>query len=129
VRSEFQPFVRSVPTFCAANADATGTFNLNPFNTIVSCVPFNFLVSPSANAETYRVSSSVNAEVQAAVRLRVEDKTLYLGFNQSFESPEAIRINITLPAGQLARVENRGTGDIILNPGVTTCQTFAWIFT
>jgi hypothetical protein len=51
------------------------------------------------------------------VRLRVEDKTLYLGFNQSFESPEAISINITLPAGQLVRVDNRGTGDIILNPG------------
>jgi hypothetical protein len=82
-------------------------------------VPFNFLISPSIDANTYSVSSSVNAEVQAAVRLRVEDKILYLGFNQSFESPEAIRINISLPAGQLLRVSNRGMGDVIINPGET----------
>jgi hypothetical protein len=99
----------------------TGTYTLNPFTAIVSCVPFNFLVSPSADANTYTVSSSVNAAVQAAVRLRVEDKTLYLGFNQSFESPEAIRVNISLPAGQLMRVENRGMGDIIINPGGAEC--------
>ncbi|KAF6254252.1 hypothetical protein COO60DRAFT_334963 [Scenedesmus sp. NREL 46B-D3] len=101
----------------------TGTYNLNPFNTIVSCVPFNFLVSPSPDANAYSVTSSVNAEVQAAVRLRVEDETLYLGFNQSFESPEAIRINITLPAGQLLRVDNSGMGDIIINPGFKTEST------
>ncbi|WIA21359.1 hypothetical protein OEZ85_000579 [Tetradesmus obliquus] len=95
----------------------TGTYTLNPFNAIVACVPFTFLVSPSTDDKTYSVSSSVNAAVQAAVRLRVEDKTLYLGFNQSFESPDAIRINITLPAGQLQRVSNKGMGDIILNPG------------
>lgn len=108
-------------------AGPTGTYTLNPFNAIVACVPFTFLVSPSTDDKTYSVSSSVNAAVQAAVRLRVEDKTLYLGFNQSFESPDAIRINITLPAGQLQRMSNKGMGDIILNPGATQMTDLTFI--
>lgn len=104
-------------------AGPAGTYNLNPFNTIVSCVPFNILVSPSSDNTTYSVTTALNAQVDAALRFRVQNQTLYVGFNRSFDSPEVIKVNITMPASQLWSVTNYGLGDVYLNPGFSTDNT------
>lgn len=98
-------------------------FNLAAFSNITSCLPFNVLItaSPAGSPNAYQLSSQVAPEVSAALRVAVNDGTLFLGFNRSFESTQPIRVTASLPADKLKAVTNQGMGSIIINPGGYGC--------
>jgi hypothetical protein len=93
--------------------------NLEAFTNITSCLPFNVLIKLSASGSSngYMLSTSVGPEVDAALRAAVVNSTLYLGSNRKFETTDAIRVTISLPADKLQAVENKAMGSIIINPG------------
>lgn len=108
-------------------------FELADFTSIVSCLPFNVLITASpAGVSRASLSTSVVPEVSAALRVAVVNNTLYLGFNKSFESTLPLRVTVSMPANKLQAVENRGAGNIIINPGgavfgiAVCCQGSFW---
>jgi hypothetical protein len=97
-------------------------FELADFTSIVSCLPFNVLITASpAGVSRASLSTSVVPEVSAALRVAVVNNTLYLGFTKSFESTLPLRVTVSMPANKLQAIENRGTGSIIINPGTPCC--------
>lgn len=76
----------------AAAGPIPGT-TLQPFNSVVSCVPFNILVTAGPD-DKYTVTTNYAPEVEAAVLFKVEDDTLYVGFNKSYETTEAIKVSV-----------------------------------
>lgn len=100
-------------------AAETPAATLPAFGNITSCLPLNVLVKPSAqgSSNAYSLATDAGAEVAAALRAVVVDGTLFLGFNKSFESTTPIRVTVSLPADKLQSVENKGVGQLIINPG------------
>jgi hypothetical protein len=101
-------------------AGTPGQFNLAAFTNITSCLPFNILITPSATGSSstgYTLTTSVAPEVDAALNVAVANSTLYLGFNRRFDSTVPIRVTVSMPADKLEVVENKGMGNVIINPG------------
>lgn len=114
----------STPAIAQQAGSSTGPtasdkqFELADFTSIVSCLPFNVLITASpAGVSRASLSTSVVPEVSAALRVAVVNNTLHLGFNKSFESTLPLRVTVSMPANKLQAVENRGAGSIIINPG------------
>lgn len=103
----------------AAGGGAGTAVELPAFGNITSCLPLNVLVKPSAqgSSNAYSLATDAGAEVAAALRAVVVNGTLFLGFNKSFESTTPIRVTVSLPADKLQTVENKGVGQLIINPG------------
>lgn len=107
----------------AAGGGAGTAAQLPAFANITSCLPLNVLLKPSSqgSSNAYSLATDAGAEVAAALRGVVVDGTLFLGFNKSFESSTPIRVTVSLPADKLQTVENKGVGQLIINPGECLC--------
>jgi hypothetical protein len=105
-------------------------YSLEAFSNVTSCLPFNVLISPSSQdggtssssgSHSLRVDAAPGAA--AALRAAAVNGTLFLGFNRSFESTTPLKVTISLPAAGLVAVDNRGQGNVIINPGFSASSS------
>lgn len=79
------------------------------FKAVSTCVPLNLLIAPNATGG-HSIDLEAQQEVLDALTYRVADNTLFLETTKNFSTSRPIKITVTLPPGDLQRVDHFGTG-------------------
>ena len=73
---------------------ASVTKDVQPFNSIRVCQPFNVLVSPSSQADQYQIVLDADDSVGRALQVSVSGGVLSLGVSGRFSTSNPIRLTV-----------------------------------
>lgn len=97
--------------------NASMTIALDEFKAVRSCLPFNLLLAPSDDNETYAIAIEADGSVAEAINASVVDGVLAIGTVSGFNATGPIKATVTMPKGALQNLDKNSASDVVLAPG------------